>query len=202
MTMADVLIPARVRGGSSAARWALEGLLVLGGSLLVAASAQLALFLPFTPVPVTGQTFAVLLVGAALGSVRGALAMAAYLAQGAAGLPVFSGGGCCVAWLFGPTAGYLWSYPVAAWVVGRLAEAGWDRRLLTSALALLAGNGVIYLVALPWLAFFVGTEQVLITGLAPFIPGDLIKIGLAALLLPGAWRMIEGLRGSMGTTFP
>lgn len=197
MTMAEVLIPERVRRASMAARLAVEASLILGGSLLVAASAQLAVPLPFSPVPITGQTFAVLLVGAALGSVRGSLAMLAYLAQGAAGLPVFSAGGCCVAWLIGPTAGYLWSYPLVAWIVGSLAERGWDRRLLTSALAMLAGNAVIYLIALPWLAFFVGADQVLATGLVPFIPGDLIKIGLAAAVLPGAWGLVERLRSSV-----
>lgn len=198
MTMAEVLIPEEWRRSTSAARWAVDGLLIAGGSLLVALSAQLAVPLPFTPVPVTAQTFAVLLVGAALGSTRGALAMAAYLLEGAAGLPVFAAGGCCVAWLLGPTAGFLWSYPLAAWITGRLAEAGWDRRFRTSALAMLAGNAVIYVVALPWLAFFVGGEQVLAAGLFPFIPGDLVKVGLAAAFLPGAWAAIGTLRRQVG----
>lgn len=194
MTMVEVLIPEGWRRTTSAARWAVEGLLIVGGSLLVALSAQIAVPLPFTPVPVTGQTFAVLLVGAALGSTRGALVMATYLLQGAAGLPVFSAGGCCVAWLMGPTAGFLWSYPLAAWITGRLAEAGWDRRLWTSAAAMLAGSAAIYAVALPWLAFFVGGEHVLAAGLLPFIPGDLVKIGLAAAVLPGVWAWIGKAR--------
>lgn len=194
MTLADTLIPHGWRHTSSAARWATEGLLIVSGSLLVSLAAQIAVPLPFTPVPVTGQTFAVLLVGAALGSVRGAATMVVYLAQGAAGLPVFAAGGCCVAWLMGPTAGYLWSYPLAAWVTGRLAERGWDRRLWTSGLAMLAGNGIIYLMALPWLAYFVGREQVLAAGLLPFIPGDLVKVALAAAALPLAWRAVGRLR--------
>ena len=198
MTMAEALIPDTWRAPRSAARWAVEALLVVGGSLLVAMSAQVAVPLPFTPVPVTAQTFAVLLVGATLGSTRGALAMAVYLMEGAAGLPVFSAGGCCVAWLAGHTAGYLWSYPLAAWITGRLAESGWDRRFWTSALAMLAGNAAIYVIALPWLAFFVGADQVLTAGLIPFIPGDLLKIVLAAAVLPGAWALIGRLRGGLG----
>lgn len=198
MTMVEVLIPRVSRRPTSAARLAVEGLLVVGGSLLVALSAQIAVPLPFTPVPVTGQTFAVLLVGAALGSTRGALAMGAYLLEGAAGLPVFAAGGCCVAWLMGPTAGFLWSYPLAAWVTGRLAESGWDRRLWSSGLAMLAGNATIYVVALPWLALFVGGERVLVAGLLPFIPGDLVKVALAAVVLPSAWIAIGRLRCQSG----
>jgi biotin transport system substrate-specific component len=136
----------------------------------------------------------VLLVGAALGSRRGALALAAYLAEGAAGMPVFSGGGCCVAWLAGPTAGYLWSYPLAAFTVGALAERGWDRSPGRAGLAMLAGNGVIYVVALPWLASFVGAGQVLEAGLLPFIPGDLLKVALAAAALPAAWAVVGRVR--------
>lgn len=188
-TLTDVLTPVSWRD-TTASRLLLDALLVLAGSLLVALSAQLTFYLPFTPIPVTGQTFAVLLVGAALGSRRGALAMAAYLAQGAAGLPVFSGGGCCLPWLLGPTAGYLWSYPLVAWVVGSLAERGWDRRPALAAAAMLIGNALIYVIALPWLTGFVGAANVLEAGLLPFIPGDLLKVILAALLLPAAWALV------------
>jgi biotin transport system substrate-specific component len=152
-------------------------------------------------VPITGQTFGVLFVGALLGSRRGALALAAYLLEGAAGLPVFAGGGATLAWLAGPTAGYLWSYPLAAWLTGRLAERGWDRRPATAALALGAGNAVIYAVALPWLAFYVGLERVLAAGLLPFLPGDLVKIAVAAGALAGAWRLVGRERGR-GTDEP
>lgn len=187
--LTDVLTPAAWRD-RTASRLLLDTILVLAGSALVAVSAQVALHLPFTPVPVTGQPFAVLLVGAALGSRRGALAMAAYLAQGAAGLPVFSAGGCCLPWLLGPTAGYLWSYPLVAFVVGALAERGWDRRPVTAVAAMLVGNALIYVVALPWLAGFVGAANVVETGLLPFIAGDLLKVALAALLLPSAWALV------------
>ncbi|MGH7481436.1 MAG: biotin transporter BioY [Longimicrobiales bacterium] len=187
--LTDVLTPTAWQE-RAAPRLLLDALLVLGGSLLVAGSARLAVHLPFTPVPVTGQTAAVLLVGAALGSRRGALAMAAYLAQGLAGFPVFAGGGCCLPWLLGPTAGYLWSYPLAAFVVGALAERGWDRRPAGAVAAMAIGNALIYVVALPWLAAFVGVGNVLEAGLLPFIPGDLLKIALAALVLPSAWALV------------
>lgn len=196
-TMANVLIPLTWRR-THTARLLLDAALILAGSALVALSARVAIPLPFTPVPVTAQTFAVLLVGAALGSRRGALALAAYLAEGAAGMPVFSGGGCCVAWLAGPTAGYLWSYPLAAFTVGALAERGWDRSPGRAGLAMLAGNGVIYVVALPWLAFFVGAGQVLEAGLLPFIPGDLLKVALAAAALPAAWAVVGRVRPPHG----
>ena len=192
-TMADALT-LRAWRSSSASQWTLDVALVLTGSLVVAASAQLRYVLPFTPVPVTGQTLAVLLLGAALGSRRGALTMAAYLAEGAMGLPVFQGGGSGLPWLLGPTAGYLWSLPLAAWTAGRLAERGWDRGPVTAALSMLAGNATIYLVGLPWLAFFVGPDQVLVAGFLPFIPGDLVKVALAAAVLPTVWVSIGRAR--------
>lgn len=193
-TLTQVLTPVSWRD-ARAGRLLLDATLVLAGSALVALSARVTVYLPFTPVPLTGQTFAVLLVGAALGSRRGALAMAAYLAEGAAGLPVFSGGGLGLAWLLGPTAGYLWSYPVVAFVVGALAERGWDRRPGLAIAAMLIGNALIYVVALPWLAGFVGTRNVLGAGLLPFIPGDVVKVVLAALLLPSAWALVGRTRG-------
>lgn len=189
MTVIDVHGPASWRR-SAASRVVADAVLILAGSVLVALTAQVAVPLPFTPVPITGQTFGVLFVGALLGSRRGALALAAYLLEGAAGLPVFAAGGATVAWLAGPTAGYLWSYPAAAWLTGRLAERGWDRRPATAALALAAGNAVIYAVGLPWLAFFVGSERVVAAGFLPFLPGDLVKIAVAAGALAGAWRML------------
>ena len=192
-TMADVLVSRTWRQGF-ATTTLVDAALVLAGSLAVAVSAQLQYVLPFTPVPITGQTLAVLLVGATLGSRRGALAMAAYLAEGAAGLPVFAGGGMGLPWLLGPTAGYLWSLPVAAWLVGWLAERGWDRSFLGATAAMLIGNGVIYFLALPWLAAFVGPDRVAATGLFPFVLGDLIKIGVAATVLPAAWSVIGRAR--------
>lgn len=192
-TLADALSPRQMP--AKPLSWAVPAAQVVAGSLVVAALARLAYVLPFTPVPVTGLTLGVLLAGAALGSRRGAAALVLYLAQGAAGLPVFAGGGAGVAWLLGPTAGYLWSAPLAAWVVGRLAEKRWDRAPSTAFLAMVAGNASIYAVALPWLGFFVGPGEMLEAGLFPFIVGDLVKAALATALLPAAWRIIQPADG-------
>jgi len=164
--------------------------LVVAGSLLTAALAQLAVRLPFTPVPVTGQTLGVLLVGAALGARRGAASMALYLAEGAAGLPVFAGGTAGPLVLLGPTSGYLFGFVPAAFVVGLLAERGLDRRLPGAILAFAAGTAVIFVCGLGRLAGVVGPEAVLAAGLWPFLPGAAIKIALAASLLPATWKLV------------
>jgi biotin transport system substrate-specific component len=165
--------------------------LVVAGSALIALGAQLALPLPFSPVPVTGQTFAVLIVGASLGSRLGPLSVMLYVVEGAAGLPVFAGGTGGLARLGGPTAGYLVGFVVAAAIVGALAERGWDRRVWTAAIAMLAGEIAIYAFGLAWLARFPLATGVLEAGLYPFIPGDLYKLSLAALALPAAWRLVR-----------
>jgi biotin transport system substrate-specific component len=172
-----------------------RALLAVSGSLLVALMAQVSIPLPFTPVPITGQTFAVLLVGALLGSRHGALSVGLYLLEGALGLPVFAGGTVGIGRLLGPTGGYLLGFIAAAWVVGWLCEHGWDRRISTAALAMGIGNAIIYLFGLPWLAYFVGAEKVLMAGLFPFILGDLIKLALAATALPAGWGLIRKLKG-------
>ncbi|MDW8185453.1 MAG: biotin transporter BioY [Anaerolineae bacterium] len=172
-------------------------LLILGGSLFAALMAQIAIPLPFTPVPITGQTLAVLLVGASLGSRRGALSIAAYVLEGALGLPVFAGGAAGISRLQGPTGGYLIGFIAAAFITGWLAERGWDRRPLSTALAMLAGNAVIYLFGLPWLALFLGgflgPKGAIALGLLPFIPGDLLKLALATLLLPSTWWIVQNI---------
>ena len=180
--------------------WSTEGFgrdltLVIGGSLLIAAAAQVRIALPFTPVPVTGQTFAVLLMGAMLGARRGAAAAMTYLALGILGLPVFSAAPPGPAAFMSPTAGYLAGFVGAAWVTGSLSERGWDRRPWTAALAMLIGSIVIFSCGLLWLGRFTGWDKVLQTGLFPFIPGDLIKIALATALLPAGWRFL-GKRGT------
>ncbi len=164
--------------------------LILGGSLLIALSAQVKVPLPFSPVPVTGQTFAVLMIGALLGSRRGSLCALLYIIQGAAGLPVFAfGGGPAV--LAGPTGGYLAGFVVGAYVTGFLAERGWDRRVSTTILAMVLGNLGIYSFGLVWLCFLMGIGRaVLVVGLYPFIIGDLLKIVLAAVVLPSAWKLL------------
>jgi len=163
--------------------------LVIGGSILVGLCAQISFNLPFSPVPVTGQTFGVLLIGALLGSKRGAISIVAYLTEGSIGLPVFAGGAFGILRIIGPTGGYLLGFIAAAYLSGLLAEKGWDRRVWTTWLAMLIGNIAMYLVGLPWLAVFVGWDKVLALGLYPFIPGAVLKITLAALLLPMLWRL-------------
>ena len=164
--------------------------LALAGSALIALAAQVRIPLPFSPVPVTGQTFAVLLVAAALGRL-GLATVIAYLIEGAIGLPVFAGGTFGVATIVGPTGGYLISFALAAAIVGSAAERGWDRHLLTALAAMLLGEVAIYLCGLPWLARFVPAGRVFDLGLFPFIPGDLFKMVLVALALPGAWRLVR-----------
>lgn len=191
LTLAQALLP-RARH---------QLLLVVLASLLVALSARISIGLPFSPVPITGQTLAVLLVGASLGSRLGALSLVAYLVEGLAGLPVFAGGAS--AWtpsaagvpvIVGPTAGYLLGFVPAAWLTGRLAERGWDRRIWTSAVAMAAGNAVIYVFGLWWLARFVPRESLLVAGLLPFLPGDALKIAIAAAALPGGWALVGASR--------
>jgi biotin transport system substrate-specific component len=167
-----------------------DGMCVIGGSLLVALSAQVAIPLPFSPVPITGQTLAALLIGALLGRRLGACALLLYLAEGTVGLPVFAGGGFGLARLAGPTGGFLVGLVVAAYLVGYLAERGWDRRPATTILAMVLGGIVIYAFGLVWLDRFVGPSRVLAAGLLPFIPGDLFKIVLAAALLPSGWALL------------
>ena len=164
--------------------------LVLGGNLLVALSSRVAVPLPFSPVPITGQTLAVLLVGASLGARRGALSLLLYLVQGAMGLPVFAGGASGLVRVVGPTGGYLWGFVLAAFVVGSLAERGWSRRMYSAVLAMSIGNAAIYLAGLPWLARFTGVERVLPLGLYPFVVGDVIKVALAAIVLTTGRRML------------
>jgi len=168
--------------------------LVVGGSVVVALCAQMAIGYP---VPVTGQTFAVLMVAALLGARRGALCLLTYLAEGLLGLPVFAQGRGGWAAFLGPTGGYLIGFVVAAWIVGVLSERTWDRRILTTVAAMVLGNLVIYACGLAWLFCLVDLWArpleggILAAGLYPFLLGDLLKIALAALLLPGGWRILR-----------
>jgi len=185
MVYIDVVRPAAVRRA-----WAYDLACVLGGSLFIALCARIAVWLPFSPVPVTGQTLAVLLVGAALGSRRGPLSVMAYLAEGALGGPVFAGGAAGAAYLAGPTGGYLFGFVAAAFVIGRLAERGWDRRAPTTVLMMCAGLAIIYACGLARLAGFVGLDRALSLGLVPFLAGDAVKLACAVVWLPTAWRWI------------
>ncbi|HJQ32296.1 MAG TPA: biotin transporter BioY [Pyrinomonadaceae bacterium] len=172
--------------------WTRSALLVVGFSLLTAAAAQVVVPLPWTPVPLTGQTFAVLLTGALLGPRLGALAMLAYLAEGAAGLPFFRGGAGGPAHLLGPTAGYLVAFPAAAYVTGYLAERGWDRRFATAAAAMALGSLVILACGWAWLGILNGNAaSAFRLGVAPFLVGDVVKIALAAAALPAGWKLLR-----------
>ena len=184
-TYADILRPSQKQKAL-----AYDGALIVGSSLLIAVCSQFAIHIG--PVPITGQTFAVLLTGMLLGRRRGALGVLAYLAEGIAGLPVFSPGGPMgLARLMGPTGGYLIGFVAAAYVVGWLAERDWDRKPAATLAAMLIGNAVIYGFGLPWLALMVGADRALPIGLYPFVAGDLVKAALATALLPMGWRLLN-----------
>jgi len=183
LTLADVALP---RAGATH-----NALLVIGASLLTAAAAQFAIHLPWTPVEITGQTFVVLLTGAVLGARRAFLAQLLYLIEGASGLPFFAGGAGGAVYFAGPTAGYLIAFPFAAALTGWLAERGWDRHLFSTFAAMLMGSAVIFAAGLAVLSRFVPNDTLLAQGLLPFVPGDLIKAGLAALAFPAAWRIAQ-----------
>ena len=165
--------------------------LVIGFSLLTALSAQIVI--PLGPIPITGQTFAVLLTGALLGSRLGALAMIAYLIEGASGLPFFRGGHFGLLYLMGPTGGYLIAFPAAAYITGAFAEHGWDRRFFTAAAAMAIGSAVIMLSGWAWFSIVMNTSPLvtLFDSVIKFIPGDIIKISLAAAVLPSGWKLLK-----------
>jgi biotin transport system substrate-specific component len=168
---------------------------IVTGTAMVALLAQVSLPLPFTPVPLTGQTLGVLLCGTLLGTRRGTASLALYLAAGAVGLPVFASGGAGTIHLFGPTAGYLWAFPLAALLVGWLAERGWDRRLLTSALAMALGSLLLLTLGSLWLSLYVGgIASGFQKGMLPFLPVELVKIAIAAGLLPALWSVVRQRR--------
>jgi biotin transport system substrate-specific component len=187
--LSDILPGARVR----------DAVLVLAGAALLAASAQVAVPLPFTPVPITGQTFAVLLLGSAYGVYRGLASLGLYLAVGFAGVPVFSPDprtGLARTgdqMIHGASFGYIVGMGLALLLVGWLAGRAWDRKVSTSVLQMVLGNLVIYAVGVPWLAVAAGfsLQEALAKGLVPFLVGDGIKIALAAGLLPAAWRLVR-----------
>jgi len=166
---------------------------VLLGTALVAGAAQISVALPFTPVPITGQTFAVLLVGATLGTVRGMSSLLLYVLVGIAGAPIYAHHAHGWAVVTSASGGYLVGFVLAAALTGFLAERRWDRSMSSSIGLMLTGNVVIYLVALPWLAIVLNTslEKTLEYGLYPFIPGDTFKLYLAAAALPAAWRVVR-----------
>ncbi len=186
-------IPAFIRTSASEHALVRDLLLVIAASLIIAISAQVSVPVPFSPVPMTLQPMAILLVGAVLGSSRGAAAAALYLFEGATGLPVFASGRGGVMWLVaGPTAGYLLSYPLVAWVTGWFSERGWSRSVLTTVPMMAAGIALIHLGGWSWLttAMGLGPARAFALGTAPFVAGDILKIVIAAAILPSIQAFI------------
>lgn len=168
-------------------------ILALGGSLLLALSAKINV--PFYPVPLSMQTFVVLALGAAFGWRLGAATVLLYLAEGAAGIPVFAGTpekGIGLAYMLGPTGGYLAGFVVGAAVVGWLCERGWDRSLLSLTAAMFTGHVIILLAGFAWLAVLIGVERAWLGGVAPFYLATVLKTLLAAAFIKGAWALAPG----------
>lgn len=165
--------------------------LVVFGSVLIALLAQVRVMLPFSPVPFTGQTLGVLLVAAVLGWKRGVGSLVLYLGEGMLGLPVFAGGAAGLAYLGGPTGGYLFGFVIAAGLVGWLAERGWDRHWSRVALMFVLGMLVVYACGTSYLALFLGLRQAVTMGILPFLLTDVLKAGLAAIVLPWAWKLLR-----------
>ncbi len=195
--MIDTLLLQNATGLTEAkpiANLILEMILILSGSLLIALSAQFYLPLPFSPVPITGQTFSVLLLSSLYGHKRGVLTVITYLCLGLAGNQVFANGASGIGVITGATGGYLLGFIPASYVVGLLSHKGWDRRIWSTAGAMIIGNGIIYVFGLLWLSQFkniLGSQTVLQAGLFPFLIGDLAKLILATVLLPTGWKLIN-----------
>jgi len=188
-TIPSILVD-RIRG-----RAALNMLLIAGASVLIAIAAQISVPLPHSPVPLTMQPLAVLLVGVVLGSWRGAAAATLYLLEGLGGLPVFAQGHGGIFWLtVGPTAGYLLSYPFAAFVAGWVSERGWGSTVLRSIAGMLAALAIIYAGGWSWLTIVAGgAQRAFVLGVAPFLIADAIKVAIGAALLPRAQRAVARL---------
>jgi biotin transport system substrate-specific component len=173
-----------------------DALLALSGAAFVGLAAQVSFHLGFTPVPITGQTFAVLLVGAAYGSVLGAASLSLYLLLGLAGVPWYSEQKHGWEVFSGATGGYIVGFVIAAALTGFLAEQGWDKKFSSSIAAMLTGSVVIYACGVIWLhhSIGVGWATTLVDGLYPFVPGDIVKLYLAAAALPAAWSLVRRVR--------
>ena len=192
-TLLDAVLPAPGDGADAGRRPARGAAIVLAASLALWASAKLSI--PIGPVPISMQTLVVLVLGAALGPRLGALAVLAYLAEGAAGLPVFAGTpekGIGLAYMVGPTGGYLVGFVVAAFTVGALARRRWDRSFLAATALMLVGHAIVFAFGLLWLGTVIGWDRpVVALGLTPFLIGTLAKSLVGAAVLPGVWRLLE-----------
>lgn len=191
-TLLDTALPTDDR----ARRLMRDTAIALVGSLLLTLSAKTQI--PFYPVPMTMQTFVIMVLGMALGPRLGAVTVMLYLGQGALGLPVFAGTpekGLGLAYMAGPTGGYLLGFVAGAWLCGALAERGWDRSWLKSVAAAGLGHTAVFLFGFAWLALLVGAEKAFAVGVAPFWAATLLKTALAIAVLPPAWAAMHRLRG-------
>jgi biotin transport system substrate-specific component len=190
LTIADFLVPIRL--GERVNARVRDISLVIAGALLIYLTARIVIPVPGSPVPITGQTFGVLLVGGALGFRRGLISVGLYVLLGVVGLPFFAEGKGGLTVIWGATGGYLIGFVVAGALVGRLAELGWDRKLGGALGAMLLGSVVIYAVGLPWLGAVTSATpaETIERGLTPFLFGDALKLILAAVLFPFAWWVV------------
>ena len=181
--LADVFTRTRAR----------DAALVLAAALLTALCAQISIPIPGSPVPITGQTFAVLLTGAALGANRGAAGQLLYVGLGLIGLPFYADGASGAHVIWGATGGYLVAFPLSAWICGRAAEMRLDRSPLKALRVFALGSLVVFAIGVPWLAVSAGISlsEAIDVGFVPFIPGGIVKAVLAAGLLPSAWRLVR-----------
>jgi biotin transport system substrate-specific component len=193
VTLADFLVPIQL--GERVSARARNVALVVLGALFIYLTARIAFPVPGSPVPVTGQTFGVLLVGGALGFRRGLAAVTLYVAIGLVGVPFFAEGKGGISVILGATGGYIVGFILAGGLVGRLAELGWDRHFPGAVSAMALGNVVIYLVGVPWLMAVTGANlsTAIAQGVTPFIIGDVLKLVLAAGAFRAAWWVI-GMR--------
>ena len=190
LTIADFLVPIRV--GERLNTRVRDVALVVAGAMFIYLTARISIPVPGSPVPITGQTFGVLLVGGALGFRRGLIAVALYILLGVVGLPFFAEGKGGTSVILGATGGYLVGFVVAGALVGRLAELGWDRRFGGALGMMLVGSALIYAIGLPWLMVVTGfsLDEAIAKGLTPFLLGDALKLVLAAALFPAAWWVV------------
>ena len=183
-----VLSPYVEKGASKNSLLLVQISLALIGSLLLTISAKVQI--PFYPVPMTMQTLVVLMIGMSYGAPLAALTIFLYLFQGAVGLPVFANGGG-LAYMMGPTGGYLVGFFLSATLLGILASNGWGKTWQTTAVAMILGVGVIFAMGISWLAMFIGFKGALINGFFPFIYADFLKIIIASFAMPAAWSVVH-----------
>lgn len=188
VTVPHVIAQNLIRGRAAA-----NVLLVVGATIFIALAAQIAVPLPFTPVPMTMQPLAVLLVGVTLGANRGAATAMLYLMEGFSGLPVFAQGHGGAVMAMAPTAGFLWSYPLAAWIAGRFSELNWGATRLRAIAGMLVALAVIYIGGWSWLAAMTSPSAAFVAAVTPFVFADIVKVALAAALLPSAQRLVGSL---------